>query len=320
MSGRAPAVPEIAAAPPPGRLARAFDSDVFYSFRRSPVAIVSAVVVLACVLGAVLAPLIAPQNPFDLAGLSLLDSFKPPVFTGSGATWAYPLGTDDQGRDMLSAIMYGARISLEVGVSAVLFALVVGVVVGLAAGYLGGVADAVLMRVADIQLSFPGFLIALLVDGVVTAVLPREMHERLEIFVLVFAIGIGRWPQFARTVRGSALVERGKDYVLAARVIGISRARIMFSHILPNVIGPVLIIATLNLGLAIIDEATLSFLGVGLPPTEPSLGTLINTGNNFLYSGEWWITILPGIALVLMVLSINLFGDWLRDALNPRLR
>ncbi|MBV9783575.1 MAG: ABC transporter permease, partial [Acidisphaera sp.] len=179
---------------------------------------------------------------------------------------------------------------------------------------------ALLMRVADIQLSFPGFLIALLVDGVVTAVLPREMHERLEIFVLVFAIGIGRWPQFARTVRGSALVERGKDYVLAARVIGISRARIMFSHILPNVIGPVLIIATLNLGLAIIDEATLSFLGVGLPPTEPSLGTLINTGNNFLYSGEWWITILPGIALVLMVLSINLFGDWLRDALNPRLR
>jgi peptide/nickel transport system permease protein len=216
--------------------------------------------------------------------------------------------------------MYGTRISLVVGVSAVAFAFVLGMVLGMVAGYAGGAVDAVLMRIADVQLTFPAILIALLVQGIVVAAMPQELQEAMQLYVLIFAIGVSNWPQFARTVRGSTLVERGKDYVMAARVIGIPAWRILLSHILPNVLGPVLVIATLNLGFAIITEATLSFLGVGLPPTRPSLGTLIRVGNNFLFSGEWWMTIFPGLTLALMVLSINLLGDWLRDALNPRLR
>jgi peptide/nickel transport system permease protein len=221
---------------------------------------------------------------------------------------------------VLSAIMYGTRISLLIGFLSILFSLVVGITVGLIAGYMGGVVDTVLMRVTDVQLTFPSILIALLVDGVAYVVLPRAVVDQMQIYILVFAIGIARWPQFARTVRGSTLVERGRDYVMAARVIGLSSPRIMVSHILPNVLGPVLVIATLNLGLAVLDEATLSFLGVGLPVTQPSLGTLIRIGNDFLFSGEWWITLFPGIMLAVMVLAINLLGDWLRDALNPRLR
>ncbi len=298
---------------------RAWDSDFLYGFRRSPVAMVSALVVAVCFGAALLAPLVSPYDPFDLAHLDLMDSLIPPAFMTDGSA-AHVLGTDNQGRDLLSAMIYGARISLEVGLSAVLFSTVVGVVAGLTAGYAGGAVDAVLMRVADVQLTFPAILIALLVDGVVSVALPSGLHERLEIFVLIFAIGISRWPQFARTVRGSALVERGRDYVLAAQVIGLSGPRIVFTHILPNAWGPVVVIATINIGLSILDEATLSFLGVGLPATQPSLGTLIRIGNDFLYSGEWWITIFPGVALAVMVLAINLLGDWLRDALNPRLR
>ena len=300
-------------------LARAFDSDLWWSFKRSPITVVSAIVALVCVLGAVLAPLIAPHNPFDLATLNLGDAFKPPAWVAEGDA-LFPLGTDDQGRDVLSAIMYGARVSLLVGVSAVIFSTFLGITIGLTAGYLGGTVDSLLMRIADIQLTFPGILVALLVDGVVRAALPREVHDKIAIFVVIFAIGISAWPQFARTIRGSTLVERNKEYVLAARVIGLGRIRIMLSHVLPNVLGPVLVIATLNLGFAILAEATLSFLGVGVPPTEPSLGTLIRIGNDFLFSGEWWITIFPGVALILIVLSVNLLGDWLRDALNPRLR
>ncbi len=300
-------------------LARAWDSDVAYSFRRSPVAVVSTCILLVLLVGAMFCRWIAPYNPFDLASLNLMDSLQPPAFMPEG-TAAHLMGTDDQGRDVLSGIMYGLRISLIVGVSAVLFAVFVGIFVGLLAGYAGGFVDGLLMRVADVQLSFPAILIALLVDGVVTAALPRNMHEDLQIYVLIFAIGISFWPQFARTVRGSTLVERGKEYVMAARVIGLSPFRIMLTHILPNVLGPVLVIGTLTLGLAVISEATLSFLGVGLPPTQPSVGTLIRIGNDFLFSGEWWITIFPGVTLVLLVLSINLLGDWLRDALNPRLR
>jgi peptide/nickel transport system permease protein len=302
-----------------GVLSRAFDSDLWWSFKRSPVTVVSAIVALVCILGAVLAPWIAPHNPFDLASLNLGDAFKPPAWAEEGEL-LYPLGTDDQGRDVLSAIMYGARVSLLVGVAAVLFSTFVGVAIGLLAGYVGGTLDSLLMRIADIQLTFPSILIALLVDGVVRAALPREVHDQIALFVVIFAIGISAWPQFARTVRGSTLVERNKEYVLAARVIGISQIRIMLTHVLPNVVGPVLVIATLNLGFAILAEATLSFLGVGVPPTQPSLGTLIRIGNDFLFSGEWWITIFPGLALIAMVLSVNLLGDWLRDALNPRLR
>ncbi len=302
-----------------GSFRRFLDSDLLYSFRRSPVAMVSALIALVLVAGAVGAPWLAPHDPLDLASLNLLDSFKPPLPL-AGADWSNPLGTDNQGRDVLSAIMYGTRISLLVGFLAVGFAVVVGVAIGLAAGYAGGVLDALLMRIADVQLTFPAILSALLVDGVIGAVLPQSLHTDLQLYVLIFAIGVSRWPQFARTVRGSTLVERDRDYVLAARVIGIPSWRVMLTHVLPNVIGPVLVIGTLTLGLAVLDEATLSFLGVGLPPTSPSLGTLIRIGNDFLFSGQWWVTIYPGVALVLMVLSINLLGDWLRDALNPRLR
>ncbi len=302
-----------------GRLARILDSDLLYSFRRTPIAVVSALVALVLIVGSVGAPWLAPHNPMDLASLSLLDSLKPPLPLAD-SDWSNPFGTDNQGRDVLSAIMYGARISLLVGFLAVGFAVVVGVAVGLIAGYAGGFVDSLLMRIADVQLTFPAILTALLVDGVIGAALPKTLHTSLQLYVLIFAIGISLWPGFARTVRGSTLVERNKDYVMAARVIGLSSTRVMLTHVLPNVIGPVLVIGTLALGNAIIAEATLSFLGVGLPPTEPSLGTLIRIGNDFLFSGQWWVTIYPGVALVLMVLSINLLGDWLRDALNPRLR
>ncbi len=302
-----------------GALGRALDSDFLYAFRRSPVAVVAFAVVAVLFLSAFFAPWIAPQNPFDAASLNLLDSFIPPVFLKGGG-WHYVLGTDDQGRDVLSALMYGMRLSLYVGFLSIGLALLVGVLVGLVAGYAGGALDAVLMRAADVQLTFPSILIALLIDGVALALLPRGSQESLSVWVLILAIGIARWPQFARTVRGSTMVERGRDYVLAARVIGIRAPRIVLSHILPNVLGPVFVISTINLGLAVLDEATLSFLGVGLPPTHPSLGTLIRIGEDFLYSGQWWVTLFPGIALALLVLSVNLLGDWLRDALNPRLQ
>ncbi len=300
-------------------LKRWLDGDVGYSFCRSPSAIIAATIASIIVVAAILAPWIVPHDPFDLANLNLLDSFHPPAWMAEGDR-GFLLGTDDQGRDVFSGILVGARISLLVGVCAVLLAVAIGLSVGLLAGYAGGAVDAVLMRLADIQLTFPAILVALLIDGITRAALPRDMRESLEIYVLIFAIGISNWPQFARTVRGSTMVERGRDYVMAARVIGVGGIRIAWSHILPNVLGPVLVIGTLNLGAAIIAEATLSFLGIGLPPTKPSLGTLIRIGNAFLFSGEWWVTIFPGLALVAMVLSVNLLGDWLRDALNPRLR
>jgi peptide/nickel transport system permease protein len=300
-------------------LGRAWNSDLAYSFRQSPMAVASAAVALVLVIAAVFASWLAPHNPMDVASLSLMDSFKPPLGLPD-AEWSNPLGTDNQGRDVLSAIMYGMRVSLLVGFLSVLFAIGVGVSIGLTAGYAGGLADAVLMRVADVQLTFPSILTALLVDGVISAALPRTMRDSLQIYVIIFAIGISLWPNFARTIRGSTLVERNKDYVMAARVIGVPSWRIMLTHVLPNVIGPVMVIGTLGLGQAIIAEATLSFLGVGLPPTQPSLGTLIRFGNDFLFSGGWWVTVFPGLSLILMVLAINLLGDWLRDALNPRLR
>jgi peptide/nickel transport system permease protein len=290
-------------------LRRLWEHDLAWSFRRSPVTMVAAALTLICVGAALLAPWASPQDPFDMASLNLSDAFTPPAWDEKG-TGHYPLGTDNQGRDILSTIMHGARISLGVGLAAVLFALVLGVSLGLLAGYLGGRVDAIIMRIADVQLSFPAILIALLIDGVARVALP----------VLVLAIGFAGWVQYARTVRGSTMVEKSKEYVQAARVIGRRPFTIMASHVLPNVIGPVLVIATIHIATAIITEATLSFLGVGVPATRPSLGTLIRIGNEFLYSGEWWITLFPGIALVVLVLSVNLLGDWLRDALNPKLR
>lgn len=298
---------------------RAFDSDIWYSFRRSPVVIVAALITSIVVLAALFAPWVAPYNPFDLATVDLLDSELPPIWLEGGDP-RFLLGTDDQGRDMLSTIIYGARISLGVGFASVLFSMVLGIGLGLLSGYVGGSLDAFIMRVADVQLSFPAILIALLIDGVARGVIPKELHDQLWFYVLVFAIGISGWVQYARTVRGSTLVERNKEYVQAARLIGIHPIVIMLRHVLPNVMGPVLVIATIHLAIAIITEATLSFLGVGVPPTSPSLGTLIRVGNDFLFSGIWWITIFPGIALAVLVLAVNLLGDWLRDALNPKLR
>lgn len=305
---------------PRGRLHRLWDSDIAWSFRHSPVAILSGLVVLVIVSAAVLAPWIAPTNPYDPASLNLMDGFTPPLqpnaFTGN----TYLMGTDNQGRDMFSTILYGARISLFVGVSAVLFAMVLGITAGLVAGYRGGWVDSVLMRIADVQLSFPAILIALLIFGVARGIIPPSQRETMAIWVLIVAIGLSDWVQFARVVRGATMVEKGKEYVQAARVIGVSPVRILLRHILPNVMGPVLVIATISVALAIIAEATLSFLGVGVPPTQPSLGTLIRIGQQFLFSGEWWILLFPALTLLALALAVNLLGDWLRDALNPRLR
>jgi peptide/nickel transport system permease protein len=308
----------VTTAAAPGALERFFDGDVWHSFKSSPVAIGAAVIAAICIFSALFAPWVAPHNPFDLATLELSDARLPPAWEEGGSA-KYLLGTDDQGRDILSAIMYGARISLLVGLASVVLSVVVGVALGLLSGFVGGKIDAFIMRVCDVMLSFPSILIALLIDGVGRAMFPNA-HDTLAFAVLVLAIALPGWVQYARTVRGSTLVERNKEYVQAARVTGVSPWRIMSRHVLPNVMGPVLVLATIQVATAILTEATLSFLGVGVPPTQPSLGTLIRIGNDFLFSGEWWITIFPGLMLVLIALSVNLLGDWLRDALNPRLR
>ena len=316
----APAAPgATAVAVQPGRWRRVAGSDLLYSFRRSPVTVAAAAVAFIIIGAALLAPLIAPHDPYDLASLSLLDATDPPAWLADG-NWSYPLGTDNQGRDVLSTILYGARLSLLVGCSAVVLAVLLGVTLGLVAGWRGGIAETLIMRVADVQLSFPAILIALLIDGVARSLLPREAAAEITLYVLIAAIALSSWVHFARTVRGVTLVERNKEYIQAARVIGVHPARIVVGHLLPNVIGPVLVIATINLATAILTEATLSFLGVGLPPTEPSLGTLIRVGNDYLLSGDWWISVFPGIVLALLILSVNLLGDWLRDAFNPKLR
>jgi peptide/nickel transport system permease protein len=308
-----------AAGRPKSAMRRVFDSDLWWSFRRSPVTVTAAIVALIIIGGALFAPWVAPHDPFDPASLSLLDASNPPAWL-DGGSWSFPLGTDNQGRDILSAILYGSRLSLFVGSSAVLLALLLGVTLGLVAGWRGGLTDAIVMRIADVELSFPAILIALLIDGVARGVLPRDAQSEIAPYVLILAIALSFWVQYARTVRASTFVERDKEYIQAARVIGVHPAKIMLGHLLPNVIGPVLVIATINLALAILTEATLSFLGVGLPPTQPSLGTLIRNGNNYLFSGDWWISIFPGVVLAALILSVNLLGDWLRDALNPKLR
>ncbi len=296
------------------------DSDVWWSFKSSWLTVAAAVATLLIILISFLSPVLAPHTPFDPATLSLSDGLKPPVLLSPDGEWAFPLGTDDQGRDVLSSIMYGTRLSLIVGFASVLVAMVLGIALGLVSGYVGGTTDAVIMRIADVQLTFPAILVALLIDGIARGLTSVKQHDEIAVFVIVGAIGLSFWVQYARTVRGSVLVEKNKEYVQAARVIGLSPILIMVRHVLPNVTGPVLVIATLNLGLAIISEATLSFLGVGLPSTQPSLGTLIRIGNELLQSGEWWITVFPGITLASLVLAVNLLGDWLRDALNPKLR
>ncbi len=304
--------------PQPGFWARWRDSDIWYSFTHTPMAMAAAAVALLCAVAALGGPWLAPHDPFNLATLELGDARLPPAWQEGGKA-AYLLGTDGQGRDILSALMHGTRISLFVGLVSVGVSTLLGVALGLLAGYLGGKVDALVMRVCDVMLSFPAILIALLIDGIGRALFPQA-HGALAFAVLIAAISLTGWVQYARVVRSSTLVERRKEYVQAARVIGVPPLRIMRRHVLPNVMGPVLVLATVQVATAIITEATLSFLGVGVPPTSPSLGTLIRTGNDFLFSGEWWIAIFPGMALVLIALSVNLLGDWLRDALNPRLR
>ncbi len=298
---------------------RFFDSDIWFSFKKSKVTVIAACITAAMMLSAIAAPLIAPHTPFDPATLDLMDAFTPPVWYEDG-TSKYLLGTDDQGRDLLSTILYGSRISIFVGFASMLLAMIIGITLGLISGYIGGTVETFIMRIADVQISFPAILIALLIDGVVRSLLPNERHDELAVWVLILAIGVSYWVHFARTVRGSTLVEKSKEYVQAARVIGRRRTTIMFRHVLPNVMGPVLVIATIGLAIAILTEATLSFLGVGVPPTRPSLGTLIRIGQDFLFAGEWWIVIFPGITLAILVLAVNLLGDWMRDALNPKLR
>jgi peptide/nickel transport system permease protein len=299
--------------------ARLWDSDVAYSFRQSPVAIGATLVAFTLIFAAIFARWVAPYNPFDLATINLMDASLPPSWEAGGNP-NFWLGTDDQGRDIFSAVIYGMQISLLIGLASVALSVVMGVGLGLLSGYVGGRLDAFIMRVCDVMLSFPAILVALLIDGVARAILPRDSHSELAFGVLILAIALSGWVQYARTVRGSTLVEKNKEYIQAARVIGVSPFKIMLKHVLPNVLGPVLVLATVHIATAIITEATLSFLGVGVPPTTPSLGTLIRIGNEFLFSGEWWITIFPGLALILLVLSVNLMGDWLRDALNPKLR
>ncbi len=302
-----------------GLVTRLLDSDVMASFRSSKLTMLAALIVLLMFLGAFLAPWIAPFDPFDPAKVFLSDASIPPRWQEAGDP-RFVFGTDDQGRDLYSAILYGLRVSLLVGGLGVMLAAAIGITLGLVAGYVGGRVDALIMRIADVQLTFPAILIALLIDGVVHSLLKGVSREESAIPVLVASIGLSFWVQYARTIRGSTLVEKNKDYVAAARLVGIPTPVIMLRHVLPNVIGPVLVILTINLGLAVITEATLSFLGVGLPPTQPSLGTLISIGNQYLFSGDWWIVTFPGLTLAALVLSVNLLGDWLRDALNPKLR
>lgn len=301
-------------------LHRFIQSDFFYKFRRSPVAIIAFAVVVLLIGGAVFAPLITSQNPFDPGSLNLMNGFSSPMTPNQFTGDTFLLGTDDQGRDVFATILYGMRISLFVGFAAVAFAMVLGMTLGLLAGYVGGRTDTIIMRIADIQLTFPAILVALLIFGIAKGITPPDKRDEIAIWVLIIAIGLSDWVQFARVVRGATLVEKSKEYVQAARLIGRSPIAIMARHILPNTLSPVLVIATISLALAIIAEATLSFLGVGAPPTQPSLGTLIRIGQGFLFSGEWWILLFPAATLLLLALAVNLLGDWLRDALNPRLK
>lgn len=313
------APPDGASEPDRTFVGRLRNNDLLASFLASKVTVAAGIVTVILFAAALLAPWIAPTDPFNPATNYLSDSLDPPSFVAGGDS-RFLLGTDDQGRDLMSAILYGLRVSLAIGLCSVALGAAIGVSLGLIAGYAGGWTDSAIMRVADVQLTFPAILIALLLDGVALALLKPANRDESAFAVLVLSIGLSFWVQYARTVRASTMVEKNRDYVLAARLIGLSHTRILFSHILPNVMGPVLVIATINLALAIITEATLSFLGVGLPPTQPSLGTLIRIGQNYLFSGEWWIVTFPSLTLAALVLAVNLLGDWLRDALNPRLK
>lgn len=302
-----------------GRLERLRDSDLWWSFSHSRSAVGAAIALGLVVLTALFAPVLSPQNPYDLAALELWNAELPPVWM-EGGQMPYLLGTDVQGRDIVSGILYGTRISVFIGIASVLVSLGIGVLAGLTAGFYGGWVDNVLMRVGDVLLSIPIILVAILVSSVAQALLPPQLREAGISVVLVLAIAMYSWVQYARVVRAQTMVERRKEYVQASRLVGTPARRLMLKHILPNTLTPVFVTATLNFGLAILIEATLSFLGVGMPPNQPSLGTLIRVGNQYLFSGSWWIVLFPSIQLCILVVAVNMLGDWLRDALNPKLR
>ncbi|ODC03462.1 ABC transporter permease [Terasakiispira papahanaumokuakeensis] len=302
----------------PTRWQRFRASYLFYSFKRDRVAQISLLIFVALVLAAFSAPLIAPTDPYDLAQIDILNSELPPVWM-EGSDPAFLLGTDAQGRDLLSTILYGARVSLLIGFGAVMLQGLLGILFGLLAGYYGGRIDAVLMRIADIQLSFSTLMVAIVVGAIFKATFGNLMFGEVAVLILILIIGIAEWPQIARTVRASVLAEKSKEYVDASRVMGFGSARIMFRHILPNTLSPIFVIATVQIANAIISEAALSFLGLGMPETQPSLGSLIKSGFDYIQSGSWWITLVPGLVLVVLVLVVNLLGDWLRDVMNPRL-
>lgn len=295
------------------------ENELIYLFLNSRITQVAFAIAAVSIFSATFAPLISPTDPYDLATFDILDSFLPPSWSDGGDA-RYFIGTDDQGRDLFSSILYGMRLSLMVGLFSVIFAAVVGTSLGIIAGYVGGKFDAVIMRIADVQLSLPAILTALLVDGVARGILPREQHEDLLLVVLTIAIGLSLWVNFARTARASTFVERNKEYVQAAEIMGLHPIRIMAIAILPNIMGPLLVIGTVDLAVAILLEATLSFLGVGVPPNQPSLGTLIRIGTEYIFSGEWWIVIFPSMMLIFLIISINILGDFARTVLNPRLR
>ena len=308
----------MSTSPSPG-VATPSDSPVLRAFVRSRTVQIATFLLVLIAIASIFAPAIARQNPFDPANLDLIDAFTPPWQQGVTGAF-YPLGADDQGRDVFSAILYGLRMSMLVGVSAIALSLAIGVPLGLLAGYAGGWFDTLVMRIADVQLTFPVLLVALLIFGIARGLLPAGYRDDMAVYVIVLAIGLSDWVQYARTVRGAVLVEKHKDYVAAARIIGRSPVAILWHHILPNLLAPVLVIAAISFALAIVAESTLSYLGVGLPPTQPSLGTLIRIGQGFLFSGEWWILLFPGLVLLALSLSVNLVADWLRDALNPKLQ
>ena len=297
----------------------AIENELLYLFLHSRIAQLAAAIAVIIISGAILADSIAPTDPYDLTSYDLLDSLLPPSWSEGGDARFF-IGTDDQGRDLLSAILYGTRLSLIVGLLSISFAAVLGVTVGLMAGYLGGRFDAIVMRIADVQLSLPAILTALLIDGIARGILPQQRHDDLMIVVLTVAIGLSLWVNFARTARASTFVEKNKEYVQATEIMGMHPVRIMLVQILPNILSPIMVILTVDLAVAILLEATLSFLGVGVPPNQPSLGTLIRIGTEYLFSGEWWIVAFPSLTLIVLIISVNVLGDFLRDALNPKLR
>ncbi len=299
-------------------ITRFLRSDIGYSYVRSPGAILATLVLLVILIAAVAAPFLAPQDILDPAQLDLMSANTPPWSVSELSGQFYVLGTDDQGRDILSATLYGTRVSLLVGLAAVMLSMMIGVTLGLVSGYFGGRVDAVIMRIADVQLSIPAILIALLIFGLTRSLLPPGARDTVAVYVLILAIGFSGWVSYARTVRGAVMVEKQREYVQAALMMGLPTRTILTRHILPNVRRPILVIATISLALAIITEATLSYLGAGLPATQPSLGTLIRSGQDFLFAGEWWILLFPAVTLLALALAINVLGDWLRDALNPR--